>query len=151
MYAEAGRRGWSRAQRRVVIGDGAEWTWNLAEQWFPGTILIRDLYQARQHLWDLTRTLYPRDDLGQKRWRMPRLGRLESGKLDAVVAGLRSIPAAARELADTLRLAADSFPKNARRMRYPVFRRAGWFIGSGVIEVGCKTVIGSRLKQSGVF
>ena len=36
-------------------------------------------------------------------------------------------------------------------MRYPEFRRQGLFVGSGVIEAGCKTVIGARLKQSGMF
>jgi hypothetical protein len=36
-------------------------------------------------------------------------------------------------------------------MRYPKFRRQHLFVGSGVIEAGCKTVIGSRLKQSGMF
>jgi hypothetical protein len=36
-------------------------------------------------------------------------------------------------------------------MRYPEFRKMNLFVGSGVIEAGCKTVIGSRLKQSGMF
>ena len=36
-------------------------------------------------------------------------------------------------------------------MRYPKFRKQHLFVGSGVIEAGCKTVIGSRLKQSGMF
>jgi len=31
-------------------------------------------------------------------------------------------------------------------MRYPKFRRQHLFVGSGVIEAGCKSVIGSRLK-----
>ena len=43
------------------------------------------------------------------------------------------------------------FLPNADKMRYPDFRAQGLFIGSGVIEAGCKTVIGSRLKQSGMF
>jgi len=36
-------------------------------------------------------------------------------------------------------------------MQYGTFRRQGFFIGSGVIEAGCKTIIGSRCKQSGMF
>jgi hypothetical protein len=36
-------------------------------------------------------------------------------------------------------------------MRYPKFRRLHLFVGSGAIEAGCKTVIGKRLKQSGMF
>ena len=50
IYVEAWRRGWSRAEKKVVIGDGAEWIWNIAAQHFPGAIQIVDLYHARQHL-----------------------------------------------------------------------------------------------------
>ena len=43
------------------------------------------------------------------------------------------------------------FVNNVERMQYGTFRAKGFFIGSGVIEAGCKTVIGSRCKQSGMF
>jgi len=41
--------------------------------------------------------------------------------------------------------------RNAERMRYPAFRRQGLFVGSGVVEAGCKTVIAAPLKRSGMF
>ena len=59
LYVEAWKRGWSRAEKKVVMGDGAEWIWNLADQHFPGAVQIVDLYHARQHLWGLARKLYP--------------------------------------------------------------------------------------------
>jgi len=68
LYLEAWNRGWSRAEKKVVIGDGAEWIWNLADQHFPGAIKIVDLFHARQHLWELARKLHPNDDGNQKRW-----------------------------------------------------------------------------------
>jgi hypothetical protein len=34
-------------------------------------------------------------------------------------------------------------------MRYAKFRSQGLFVGSGVVEAGCKTIIGLRLKQLG--
>jgi len=43
------------------------------------------------------------------------------------------------------------FEANAERMRYPEFRSRGLFVDTGVMEAGCKTVIGTRLKQSGMF
>ena len=61
LYVEAWKRGWSRAEKKVVMGDGAEWIWNLAEPHFPGAVQIVDLYHARQHLWELARKLYPND------------------------------------------------------------------------------------------
>ena len=67
------------------------------------------------------------------------------------MASLRSIVSTNPELAEKIRIEADYFEKNAERMRYPEFRAQHLFVGSGVIEAGCKTVIGSRLKQSGMF
>lgn len=54
-------------------------------------------------------------------------------------------------MARKLRNEADYFATNAARMSYPKFRKQHLFVGSGVIEAGCKTVIGHRLKQSGMF
>ena len=42
------------------------------------------------------------------------------------------------------------FETNIERMRYQQFRSQGLFVGSGVIEAGCKTIAGLRLKQSGM-
>jgi len=152
LYVEAWKRGWSRAQKKVVIGDGAEWIWNLALQHFPGAIQIVDLFHARQHLWDLARKLYPNDAAAQKAWiRTHQKRLLDEGKIEKLVVAIRSIHSANPEVADKLRTEADYFETNAERMRYPKFRRQHLFVGSGVIEAGCKTVIGSRLKQSGMF
>jgi len=152
LYVEAWKRGWSRAEKKVVIGDGAEWIWNLVQQHFPGAVQIVDLYHARQHLWDLVRLLYPDDrkrqnawiGLHQKRW-------LDKGKIGKLVASLRSIRVLDSDLAKKIRNEADYFANNAARMNYPRFRKQHLFVGSGVIEAGCKTVIGHRLKQSGMF
>jgi len=77
--------------------------------------------------------------------------RLDEGKIEKLVVSLRSIDTPHAELAETIRIEADYFDKNADRMRYPEFRRQHLFVGTGVMEAGCKTVIGSRLKQSGMF
>jgi hypothetical protein len=152
LYLEAWKRGWSRAQNKVVMGDGAEWIWNLAEQHFPGAVQIVDLYHARQHLWDLARKLYPNDEVAQKAWIKVHPKRLlDKGKIDKLVAALRSIHSTNPEVVDKIRTEADYFERNADRMRYPKFRHQHLFVGSGVIEAGCKTVIGSRLKRSGMF
>lgn len=152
LYVEAWKRGWSRAEKKVVLGDGAEWIWNLAKEHFPGAVQIVDLYHARQHLWDLARLLYPTDikrrnawiGLHQKRW-------LDKGKIVPLVASLQSVQTPDAELAKKIRNEAEYFATNAARMNYPQFRKQHLFVGSGVIEAGCKTVIGQRLKQSGMF
>jgi hypothetical protein len=152
LYREAWNRGWSRAEKKVVMGDGAEWIWNLAELHFPGAVQIVDLYHARQHLWDLVRTLHPNDPGNQQTWMKVHQKRLlDKGKIEKLVILLRSTKSSNPEVLEKIRAAAEYLERNAARMRYPKFRRQHLFAGSGVIEAGCKTVIGSRLKQSGMF
>ena len=151
LYLEAWKRGWSRAEKKIVIGDGAEWIWNIADQHFPGAIQIVDLYHARQHLWDLARKLYPNQEAEQRRWMMIHQDMLDEGKIEDLLAALHSLDPTNPELAEKIRTEAGYFEKNTKRMRYPEFRQQHLFVGSGVIEAGCKTIVGSRCKQSGMF
>jgi hypothetical protein len=152
IYLEACQRGWSGAVKKVVLGDGAEWIWNLADLHFPSAIQIVDLYHAREHLWELARRLHPNDAVKQKAWMKKYQRRmLDKGKIEKLVLTLRVIDSTNPEVIEKIRIEANYFERNAERMRYPKFRRQHLFVGSGVIEAGCKTVIGSRLKQSGMF
>jgi hypothetical protein len=76
---------------------------------------------------------------------------LDHGKIEKLVAKLRSLSPDNPELAAAVRIEANYLERNAERMRYPKFRQQNLFVGSGVIEAGCKTVMGSRLKRSGMF
>jgi len=151
IYLETWKRGWSRAEKKVVMGDGAEWIWNIADQHFPGAVQIVDLYHARQHLWELARKLYPNQEAEQRRWMMIHQHMLDEGKIENLAQCLGLINSSNLELAEKIRKEAAYFENNAKRMRYPEFRCQHLFVGSGVIEAGCKTVIGSRCKQSGMF
>lgn len=152
IYREAWDRGWGRAEKKVLLGDGAPWIWNIGDQYFPGAVQILDLYHAREHLSDLAKKLHPNDIAAQKVWlTIHQDAQLDEGKIEDLVATLRSIPSTSAELLETLRIEANYFETNADRMRYPAFRAQHLFVGSGVIEAGCKTVIGSRLKRSGMF
>jgi hypothetical protein len=152
LYLEGCKRGWNRAEKKVVIGDGAEWIWNIADQHFPGAIQIVDLFHARQHLWELARKLFPNQQAEQERWMaIHKNALLDEGKIEDLVASLRTIVSSNPELSEKIRIEADYFQKNAERMRYPEFRAQHLFVGSGVIEAGCKAIIGSRCKQSGMF
>ena len=152
IYLEACQRGWSGAVKKVVLGDGADWIWNLADLHFPCAIQIVDLYHAREHLWELARRLHPNDAVKQKAWMKKYQRRmLDKGKIKKLVLTLRAIDSTNPDVIEKIRIEANYFERNAERMRYPTFRRQHLFVGSGVIEAACKTVIGSRLKQSGMF
>jgi hypothetical protein len=155
IYTEAFRRGWEWATTKIVIGDGAAWIWNIADQHFPGAIQIVDLFHARQHLWDTAALLYPHDVAAKKRWMVPMQDLLDHGRTELLVEWLREIAAAHAAtqpgLEHEIVKQADYFETNTHRMRYPEFRDQGLFVGSGVIEAGCKSIVGVRFKQSGMF
>ena len=100
----------------------------------------------------MVRRLYPNDPVSQKAWmKVPQKRLLDKGKIEKLVVSLRSIDSTNADVLEKIRTEGDYFERNATRMRYPQFRRQHLFVGSGVIEAGCKTVIGSRLKCSGMF
>jgi len=76
---------------------------------------------------------------------------LHRGKIEKLVGALRSTESDNPEVAEKIRTEADYFERNAERMRYTKFRRQHLFVGSGVVEAGCKTVVASCLKRSGMF
>jgi len=155
IYAEAWRRGWEWATVKIVIADGAVWIWNLADQHFPGAVQIVDLYHARQHLAELAALLHPHDAAAKKRWMEPMKDLLDHGRIEELVESLREIAAnhanTNPNLAKEVLTEAEYFATNASRMNYPDFRERGFFVGSGVIEAGCRAVVGQRLKRSGMF
>ena len=76
---------------------------------------------------------------------------MDGGRIESLLRDLRSLPSTTPEAAELARHEADHFAANAQGMRYPAFRRQHLFVGSGVVEAGCKTIIGSRLKRSGML
>jgi hypothetical protein len=150
IYAEAVRRGLRRAEQVIVIGDGAPWIWGIVEEHFPEAIQIVDLYHAREHLANLGKILYGPARPASKRWTAARGEELDAGDVESVVAALKRIRPRDPTIQQEIRKAIGYFQTNAERMRYAQFRRQGLFVGSGVVEAGCKTLIGLRLKQSGM-
>jgi hypothetical protein len=143
---EARRRSFDQAQRRAVLGDGALWIWNVADEQFPGAMQIVDLYHAKGHLWDVAKAIYGAgSDLGEQ-WAKQRRDELDEGKIDEVLAALR-VHAPANEEA---RKCLDYVARNQSRMHYPEFRAQGLCVSSGVVEAGCKVAIGTRLKRAGM-
>ena len=150
IYAEARRRGLDHAQSVIVLGDGARWIWNLAEEHFPDAIQIVDLYHARQHLAELAKLVDGPSGAEWKSWAEARYQELDQGKVEFVVGALMRLKSGKSEVQHAIEKAIGYFQNNAERMRYAEFRHQGLFVGSGVVEAGCKTLVGLRLKQSGM-
>jgi hypothetical protein len=147
--AEGIRRGSDHVRQMTVIGDGAAWIWNIASDIFPGATQVVDLYHAREHLHSLTRSLEFMLLDYRDQWLARRLADLDYGDIDGIEAAVRKYPLEGVKKTEVER-ELGYFLNNAPRMRYHWFRQCGLFVGSGVVEAGCKAVIGQRCKQSGM-
>ena len=151
IYAEAVGRGLERAQEVCVIADGSPWIWNIAEEHFYGATQIIDLYHAREHYWNAARAVLGSDQAISDSWADQRRKELDQGRVEAVIEAIKCLRPRRKEQKEICEKEISYFEKNKARMRYDHFRRQGLFVGSGVVEAGCRTVIGQRLKQSGMF
>ena len=150
IFTEFIRRGGRRAAQMIVLGDGAPWIWNIADEHFPGAVQIVDLYHAREHLSNLAKVLYGPGTPRAKTWSEARIAELDAGDMEKLIVAMVRLRPSPSTHQDELRKTIAYFQTNAERMRYDRFRGQGLFIGSGVVEAACKTIIGHRLKQSGM-
>ncbi len=150
IYQEAVRRGLLKAQRVVVLGDGAEWIKNVAEMHFPEATLIIDLYHAREHVSALSKLLLGPNEKQVAQQRIRWWTDLDSGKVEKILLHARRNLPKESEARQKVQAEIHYLEKNKQRMRYAEFRAQGLFVGSGVVEAGCKTIIAQRLKQSGM-
>ncbi len=149
---EALRRGLGRALKIVFLGDGAAWVWELARVNFPLAILILDLYHALERLHTLCAGLYGEASPWAQRMEETWTTMLKNDQVGEVIqaARRRLLQLEAPPDADLEKQIA-FFEHHQDKMRYKTYRDQGLFYGSGVVEGGCRSVVGQRLKESGMF
>lgn len=146
IYHEAVQRGIEQARRLVVLTDGAAYNRTIKEMHFDRALHIVDIYHAYEHLtvlMDHLRTGPPEREAWAQMLGQGQIESLAQAATHALPARGRRRGLASKEIR--------YFLKNAERMRYAKFRSQGLFVGSGVIEAGCRTVVARRCKQSGMF
>lgn len=143
---EANRRGFEQAPRQVVLGDGAAWIWNIADAQFPEATQIVDRFHVKQHLSDVGKAIWGAESPLGAAWTDARENDLDAGQLDVLI---REISAYAPSC-EAARQCAGYLDRNRDRMNYPAFRAKGLCTSTGVVEAGCKVVVGTRLKRAGM-
>lgn len=142
---EATRRGFDRAPRSVVLGDGAPWIWNLATGHFPDAAQIVDRFHGKQRLSDVGKAIDGAPSDLARAWSTARHDELDAGNTDEILAALALHAGANEEVRTCIGYVED----NRARMRYPAFRAAGLCTSTGVVEAGRKVAIGTRCKRAG--
>jgi len=147
---ESLRRGMGGAGQVVLLIDGAHGLENMGKLNFKDCVQIVDFYHAMEHAGLVLVALLGKDHPEHKRRLRRWAKRLLKDKVQSLIEETRR-ECADKPQAPAVEEALHYFVSNVSRMQYGTFRAAGYFIGSGVVEAGCKTVIGSRCKQSGMF
>ena len=153
LYQRACEQGLAVATQVVVLGDGAPWIWNQAEQHFPRAVQIVDLFHAKQHVWGVAHAVFGRASPQAAAWAQPACQHLEQGRLSDLLAAITALPPIPPPPGHTRSIpeqALGYFTTNAARMDYPTFRAQGMHIGSGIAEAACKTVVATRAKRCGM-
>ncbi len=153
---EALRRGYAKAEQTVCLGDGAPWIWENATLNFPDAIQILDFYHASEHVGVLADALCGADTEETKKLKSSWCHQMKhTSSLPIIKKAIRLEQANQKNLhpaqLEIISREIEYFRTNAERTRYGFFRQKGFFIGSGVVEAGCKTIVARRFKQSGMF
>lgn len=135
-------------ERLVFLTDGATWIRNWISEAYPDALQILDFFHVKEHLAHFAQCAQP-EVAKRKAWLDEQAERLKQGRLDEVMAEVRSftlpLPAAREEQSNLI----NYLWGNQERMQYDLYLEAGLFIGSGAIEAAHRTVIQSRMKKSG--
>jgi len=128
----------------VFLGDGAVWIWNLVDHYYALAIQIVDWYHAEEHLEKVATDAFA--ELSKRTaWLEQATQSLWEGRVEDVILACQTLASSSSEA----RQAVTYFTNNIERMRYDKFRAAGYMIGSGTIESGCKQIVTQRLKLPG--
>jgi hypothetical protein len=149
-WAEACRRGIEKARHIVSVNDGALWIWAIVALCYAPCTEILDWWHAVEKLWLIANLLFGPDSEGGKAWVEQHKAFFWAGQLRPLFCYMRTAYPRGQPLPDGVRQALGYFFANRHRMRYEVFRQAGYPIGSGSVESGCKEVAEARLKQAGM-
>jgi hypothetical protein len=146
----AHQQGHHQTQDVVVLADGAAWIWQIAGKQFTQATQIVDFYHASEHLAQVADARFGPNTAEGKAWLSARQAELLDDKVKAVLEHLRAWQPSNKSKKELRRTTYNYFAGNAHRMQYKTFRDKGYYIGSGVVEAGCKHVVTQRMKLAGM-
>lgn len=147
LWSEACRRGMRAQTELVVLGDGAHWIWNIAQDQFPHATQILDWYHASQYVWRAAATIFGETSDLRIPWARQHLDALWEGRVRDVLATLEPYRPKGEGVTDVITY----FTNHQERMDYPAYRARGLQVGSGTIESSCKQLVSARLKLAGMI
>lgn len=148
LYELSGRPSLEQTEQMGFIGDGAEWLDEIKEEHFVRSTRIVDYYHVSEYVGNLGKVFYGEGK--SKEWIEEKLEQIKAGGVKEAQKSLGRMKAKTGEQKEELETTCRYLKNHAEHMKYDEYKRMGFHIGSGVIEAGCKYVIGHRFKRSGM-
>lgn len=148
--ADAKGLGWELVKKKEVLADGADWIWNMALEHLPDGEAIIDYYHPCERIHQIGRLVFGEGNAAGKRWANKLAEELKSGHIGKIIKRLEELKRCTKQSKEAVKESITYFNNNGHRMNYPAYQEKGYDIGSGIVEGGCKFIIASRLKRSGM-
>lgn len=150
VWAEVSRREEQGREATVVLGDGAPWIWNVADEILSGAVQILDWYHLSEHVHETKRLVFEGREKSGQRWAERILGHLWNERVDQALRSIRRTRTVTKPHQEALGDLCRYIDVNRRRMGYRTLHSLGYPVGSGVVESGIKQVVQQRHKQAGM-
>jgi len=134
----------------IVIGDGAHWIWEMAQEQFPGSVEILDFFHLSEYVWAVAKEAYPKQEDAQKDWVKQQQQLLKKSEWKQVLKNCSQFPSKRIDLQSAITNLERYLTNNQSRIDYQRYLKAGLMIGSGVVESSNRRVVTQRLKQAGM-
>jgi hypothetical protein len=146
LFSLALRNGYGKYKETVVISDGAAWIRHMVEELFPDAQQILDYYHLCENVSTFAKHLFKMDESKHKPWAKDICGKLKKGDFRQVLNELKNVPVPNNCPVNLF----GYITNNINNINYADYEKKGYFIGSGAIESGNKTILQDRLKRAGM-
>ncbi len=139
-----------KVAQTVIIGDGAHWIWEMAQEQFPGSIEILDFFHLSEYVWKVAKAAYPKGEPKQFDWVSTQQNLLKQSQWKTVIQNSYGLKRNKKDLMEAITDLERYLTNNKSRINYQAYLKAGLMIGSGVVESSNRRVVTQRLKQAGM-
>ena len=148
IYQIAINQGYGQYKTVIILSDGATWIRNLCHLLFPDAIQILDLYHLEENVYNFAKCIFKNVEIKYKHWSKMIIKYIVDGNIEKAIKEIENINP--KKIPKNTVNLLGYIINNIDKINYKEYKEKGYYIGSGSIESGNKTILQRRLKQAGM-
>ena len=141
----------TKKKQGVALVDGEHKLRQLMKKHLPWFLVIIDIYHVMEYLWKGAHVFHREGSLEAANWMNDKLQKLLFGKVKDVIAEFKCLlNTIIGEKRERLQIVITYLENGKQYMRYDIYLKKGYPIGSGVVEGACKNLVKDRMEQCGM-